>query len=347
LSLIELIGGHLFLIMFANITRLFGRYFAMAGLAGIVAPAYALPAPPSTTYRSQGRKSRIFRLLSKVVGNGSGGIAGGGIFEFNRGVARQTLLLSVVYVLKVLLSNISYAYAQLPMYILARIAIVPLTLLFSTMFNGASHSVPILSASLSATLNLLVATSRGNIRVTWESMVAGAFSSIFVALFPVLIQSTYKIMVASLSAQTDLLTSPYGNSAMIDTPGSREESRATWRLMHYVSLISILIFTPIVLVSGELGNIARNCYFLDEWWHWFMMACGSLGTFTVFFGTILLTKATSPLTVNFLMIPRAAFMIPILAKFNLPAYSWVGIALSWASCVWFIYVRSRESKVRR
>jgi len=75
-----------------------------------------------------------------------------------------------------------------------------------------------------------------------------------------------------------------------------------------------------------------------------MMACGSLGTFCVFTATILLVKATSPLTVNFLSIPRYAFLIPVLAKFKMPVYSWVGISLAFASSVWFIRVRLRESR---
>jgi hypothetical protein len=41
--------------------------------------------------------------------NGSGGIAGGGLFEFDRKTARQVLPLALVYVGKVVLSNLSFA----------------------------------------------------------------------------------------------------------------------------------------------------------------------------------------------------------------------------------------------
>ena len=41
--------------------------------------------------------------------NGSGGVAGGGFFEFDYQVAKQVLPLAVVFCFKVLLSNVSFA----------------------------------------------------------------------------------------------------------------------------------------------------------------------------------------------------------------------------------------------
>lgn len=338
-TIIELFGCHLLLWAFAGFTRLSSKYLANAGMASLVAPSYPITKPPPITYASRGQRI-MPRFISKLARKCGSGIAGGGILEFDRSTARKCLLLAIVYVLKVLLSNVSYAYAELPMYVLARIGIVPLTALFASLLNGTSHSVPLLSASLSATLNLLISASRAHVHVTWDAILAGIFSSIFAALFPVLLQNTYRDIVASLNTSDhDSISTPYFSAST-----SRADTRATYTLMHHLSLLSLLIFLPILLVSGELGNIARNCYFLDEWWHWFMMACGSLGTFCVFTATILLVKATSPLTVNFMSIPRYAFLIPVLAKFKMPVYSWVGISLAFASSVWFIRVRLRESR---
>lgn len=243
-------------------------------------------------------------------------------------MARKTIFLAITYVLKVNLSNISYAHAELPMFVLARIGIVPLTALADSLLKGTRHSIPLLSATLSATLNLLVASCRAHIRVTWDSILAGVISSFCAALFPVLCFSTYQ----NLSA-------PSPERARDPT-----SARTTYTLLHHVSLLAILLSLPLVLLSGELPNIARNCYFLDRPWHWFMMLCGSLGTFCVFTGTVLLVLATSPLTTNFLTIPSYAFLIPVLAKFRMPMYSWVGIALAFASSGWFVWVRRRESR---
>ncbi|RFU30212.1 hypothetical protein B7463_g6137, partial [Scytalidium lignicola] len=243
---------------------------------------------------------------------------------------------------KVILSNLSFAYAQLPIYNLARIAIVPLSLIFTAYLGQIPHSVSTLSSTLTATLTLMVATSRPNVRVTWESIVAGIISSLFVALYPVQLQRTYKSLVSNLVPQGDILS--YSN-APTDASGSREEARATWRLLHYTSLVSILIFLPIVALSGEIGNISRNCYFLDVFFHWLMITCGGIGSWAVFLGTVVLTKATSPLTTSFLFIPRAAFLLPILVK--TPVYSWIGLGMCWASCAWYMQTQRREGRSRQ
>jgi hypothetical protein len=88
-----------------------------------------------------------------------------------------------------------------PLYILARIGIVPLTLLFTAMLNRTSYSIAVLSSSLTATLNLLIATSRPAVRVTGEGIVAGVFSSFFVALTPILLTRTHRTLASSLAAQ--------------------------------------------------------------------------------------------------------------------------------------------------
>lgn len=343
----ELCLTHVLLIAAANLTRLFSKYIAGAGLSGMIAPAYPLQKSSlNSMYRGSGKKSGILRLVLRLTMYGSGGIAGGGLFEFDLKTARQVFVMASVYVLKVILSNLSFAWTQLPVYLLARIAIVPFSLLFSRYINGTSHSIPLMSSALAATINLLIATTRGNIRMTWEGLLSGAFSSVFTALFPVLIERTYHRVLANISPESDLLTeqSIYSTGAA-DASGSKEEARATWQLLHYTSLISIMIVFPIIFFSGEFANISRNCYILDVFFHWLMVTCGGLGSWAVFFGTFVLTRATSPVTTSFVFTARAAFILPVLAKFNIPAHSWVGVIMCWGCCAWFMQVRRNEGRV--
>jgi hypothetical protein len=312
----------------------------------MIAPS--LPLQPSSSpagFRGQVKRHGLLASLEKWTSSSSGGIAGGGLFEFDLQIARQVLPLAIIFVGKVILSNLSFAYAQLPIYILARVGIVPISLILTSILGHSQHSVSTISSALTATMTLLVVTARPHIRVTWESIVAGVFSSFFVALYPIQLQRTYKTLVAGLVPQGELMGGfPGHTNGPTDASGTREEARATWRLLHYTSLVSIIVFLPILLISGEIGNIKRNCYFLDVFFHWLMVTCGGLGSWAVFFGTVLLTKATSPLTTTFLFIPRAAFMLPILAGFKMPAYSWVGILMSWASCAWFLIGRRKDGR---
>jgi hypothetical protein len=259
-------------------------------------------------------------------------------------IAKLVLPCAVIFVAKVVLSNLSFAYAQLQIYILARIAIVPLALIFTYFLGGTQHSISTISSALTATLTLAIATvPQTSIQVTWEGVAAGVFSSIFVALYPVQLQRTYKSLVASLVPQGDLLGT-FPSSTSPDFSGTREEACAYWRLLHYISLLSILIFTPIVILSGELAIIWRNYYILDVFFHWLMVLCSGTGSWAVFWATIALTRATSPLTTAFLFVPRAAFLLPVMARFRIPAYAWVGIVVSWISCAWFLIARRRDGR---
>lgn len=234
------------------------------------------------------------------------------------------------------------------MYHLARIGIVPLSLMLTASLNRTSHSVATLSSSLTATLNLLIATTRSGVRVTWESIVAGVFSSIFVALYPIFIIRTHRKLVSSLTRSGVPLTEspPSGSTAVADAapPSVREDARATWQMMHYTSLLSILMLLPIVLLSGELGLISRNCYILDLPFSWFIGSASSLAGWSVFVLTIIMTRTTSPLSTTFLIVPRSAVQLVIFSRLKLPVYSWVGVALCLLASGWYAVVRRRKSR---
>lgn len=205
-----------------------------------------------------------------------------------------------------------------------------------------NHSASTLSAALIATLNLLFATIRSHVRVTWESIVAGVFSSLFVALYPILLLRTYRTLVSGLIPQGDVLTG-YPSTAD-DSASNREETRAYYRTLHYTSLLSLMMLTPIVLLSGDVGNIFRNIPFLDVPFFWFMIWMGAIGSFAVFVSMLLLVKSTSPLTATFIAVPRGAFQLMMLSMFKMPAHSWVGVILCWISSLWFLVARRDEGR---
>lgn len=232
-------------------------------------------------------------------------------------------------------------YAQLPMYQLIRIGVMPLAFIFSCILQKESHSASALSAALIATLNLLFATIRTDIRVTWEAVVAGVFSSFFVALYPIVLLRTYRALVSGLIPQGDVLTG-YPSSSD-DLTSNREETRAYYRTLHYTSLLSIMILTPIFLLSGDISSV-WHLPFLDVTFFWFMIWCGALGSFAVFSSMLLLVKSTSPLTATFVSIPRTAFQLGMINLFKIPTHSWIGVILCWISSLWFLIARRDEGR---
>ncbi|KIV99309.1 uncharacterized protein PV09_08970 [Verruconis gallopava] len=336
---IQLAFTHGFLVLAACLTRLLAHPLRRLGLSSWIAPAY----PSSTATHLSARKglqkfNPLYILFSK-----SGGIAGGGFLEFDRSVALDVAPLAVVYVGKVVLSNISYAYAQLPLYTLSRIPTVPVTLLLTACFGRTSHSVSTLSSALVITINLLIASVRKSERVIWESIVAGVFSSLFIALYPILLIRTHKKLIARQVSTGDIFTTQ-PESAFVSGHHTREETKAYWTLLHYTSMLSILLLSPLLLISGELPNILHNCYFLDVPWFWFLSSMGGLASFAVFSTTLAFVRATSPLTTEVVKLPRQAAQMMILEHFKLPVHVWVGISFVYAGSFWYAWVKRDEGR---
>jgi hypothetical protein len=234
------------------------------------------------------------------------------------------------------------SYAPLPTYQLARIGITPLAIIFSCVFQKENINGTTLSAALVATLNLLFATIRSNVRVTFESIAAGVFSSFFVAIHPILLLRTYRSILASLKPQGDVMTG-YPTSA--DDVGNREETRAFYRVLHYTSLMAIVILTPIVLIYGDIRNIYHNIPFLDLPFFWAMTLFGGMGSWATMTSTLMMVRATSPLSTTFVAVPRTAFQLVAINVGKIPAPSWVGCILCWISSVWFLLARRREGRI--
>ncbi|CAN9083401.1 unnamed protein product [Alternaria alternata] len=339
-SYAQLIITHILLILVSSLLRFSSNPLHFIGFGAAVPPSQPA-APQGGAFR--GNKKPGIYAFARWLSNGSGGIAGGGLFEFDWQIAKQVLPLAVVFVVKVLLSNFSFAYAPLPTYQLARIGITPLAIIFSCILQKENVNGSILSSALVATLNLFFASYRSNIRVTWESVVAGVFSSIFVALYPILLLRTYRKIVAGLVPVGDVLT---GYPSGSEEPGNREETRAFYRTLHYTSLVSLMLLTPIVILSGEVPHIYHNIPFLDVPFFWAMMLFGGMGSWAVFSGTLLLVKATSPLTATFVAVPRSAFQLVAITLFKSPSQTWIGVILCWISSLWFLVARRDEGRSR-
>lgn len=105
---LQLVLTHVFIILFASITRGLATPLRRLGLGAAVAPAYPA-APTGANYRAPNKPQSAILRFAKWMTNGSGGIAGGGLFEFDLKVAKQVLPLAIVFSLKVVLSNFSFA----------------------------------------------------------------------------------------------------------------------------------------------------------------------------------------------------------------------------------------------
>jgi hypothetical protein len=80
------------------------------GLSPVIAPSHPVPPSISGFRGTSGKAQSFFHYLLQSIRIRSGGIAGGGILEFDWEVAKKVLPLSLIYIGKVVLSNLSFAY---------------------------------------------------------------------------------------------------------------------------------------------------------------------------------------------------------------------------------------------
>ena len=237
------------------------------------------------------------------------------------------------------------SHSTLPTYTLSRIATVPLTLLFATMLANTAHSVQTLASAILATVALIFAVVPLPNIANRGPIIAGVFSSLLTAIYPIILLRAYKQLVSDLVPQGDALVYTKGNTYPIST-GTKEETRAYWRILHYTSLISIVSLLPLVLFSGEVWQISKECHALSEPGFWILMLWGGALSWAVLSTTLLLVKATSPLTANFVSLPRNALQLTLLRHSSMSSMNWAGAVLCWASSTWYLLERSKSGNQR-
>lgn len=103
----QLLLTHLVLYAVASITRWFARPLTRWGFATVIAPARPLRSSHASRGADKSGPS-LSRYLKRIV-DGQGGIAGGGLLEFDTRTALQILPVAVVFFAKIVLSNRSFA----------------------------------------------------------------------------------------------------------------------------------------------------------------------------------------------------------------------------------------------
>lgn len=106
---VQLLLTHILLLAFSSLTRGLANPLRKLGLAAAIAPAFPVAPTGTGGFRNASKPRSTLPRIVKWMTNGSGGVAGGGFFEFDYQVAKQVLPLAVVFCFKVLLSNVSFA----------------------------------------------------------------------------------------------------------------------------------------------------------------------------------------------------------------------------------------------
>jgi GDP-fucose transporter C1 len=162
------------------------------------------------------------------------------------------------------LNNLCLKYVEVTFYQVARSLSINFTIMFTYVILGQKTSPSALLACFIVFLGFAVG-SYGEINFSWAGIFYGVGSSAFVALYGIYVKKTL---------------------------GAVDNNQ--WRLLHYNTTLAILMLGPLVLLSGEIGDIWANVDFLDNVNFWTLMT-GITG-FGINIAMFLQVKYTSALT---------------------------------------------------
>ncbi|KAG0327085.1 hypothetical protein BG004_002840, partial [Podila humilis] len=187
-------------------------------------------------------------------------------FEFDLDLARKIAPLSVIYVLMLTLNNLCLQLVEVTFYQVARSLSIFFNIFFTyTMLRQKTSPGAILACSV-VVLGFFVG-AYGEASFSWSGLMAGVGSSVFVALYGIYVKKTLNIV-----------------------------DNNQWRLLHYNTTLSIILLVPIVMLSGEVGEIRQEVYFLGDISFWILMTVTGLAGFLINTAMFLQIKYTTALT---------------------------------------------------
>lgn len=113
--------------------------------------------------------------------------------------------------------------------------------------------------------------------------------------------------------------------------------RSRLRELKHISFFATVLLFPIVIWSGELGHIYRNCYFLDDRLFQVSVALGAVFRCILFMSTVLLIQETSANTALFWTIVADVAMLPLFRSWDLFPYQIFGLGVCFLAAGFFCW----------
>lgn len=196
-----------------------------------------------------------------------------------------------------------------------------------------------LLASLCVFWVTLPATNRRDLGSAW----LGVVSSVFVALFPVLLLRAYHALYNSSAFQTHRPDDLEIESEKIPHFGRTQESmHVFWSTLRLATTVSTALMVLVFIFSGEVQDMSRNSYVLDAKIVWLLVICTGILAAVTLILTLLLVVVASPVIAAFLLVPEGSLEILVLAHHSLTLHSWMGLVACWLSSLYFLFKRGKE-----
>lgn len=187
--------------------------------------------------------------------------------EFQPKVAVQVLPVSCVFVAMIVCNNLCLQFVEVSFYQVAR----SLTILFTILFTYLILSQKTAPAAMVACAVVVIGFSIGSIgeaRLSLAGLAFGLTSSVFISLYGIYVKKIMHVLD--------------GNQ---------------WRLLLYNAIISAILLLPLIVLSGEVGDLVESGE-LERTETWVTNTIAGLLGFALNIAVFLQIKYTSPLTNN-------------------------------------------------
>ncbi|ORX50760.1 GDP-fucose transporter [Piromyces finnis] len=177
----------------------------------------------------------------------------------------RILPLTAIYVAMLTFNNLCLNFVEVSFYQVARslTIIFNIVLTYFVLHNKTSRNA--IYACCIVFIGFIMG-SYGESHFSFLGLVFGVCSSIFVALYGIYVKKKLQVV-----------------------------DNNEWRLLHYNTTLAILLLVPIVMFSGEIGEI-KKVSFLRESSFWVVMTITGVTGFLINISTFLQIKFTTPLT---------------------------------------------------
>ncbi|KAK0145274.1 GDP-fucose transporter 1 [Merluccius polli] len=257
--------------------------------------------------------------LLRLLSSGCPGWVDFPSFKFDPKTSREVLPLSVVFICMITFNNLCLKYLGVAFYTVGRS--------LSTVFNVLLSYV-VLKQTTSLRALLCCGVILGGFWLGVDQEGSGGSLSWTGVFFGVLASACVS------------LNAIYTKKVMPAVEGN------IWKLSFYNNVNACVLFVPLILIFGELGNLARFNRLLDLPF-WGMMTLGGVFGFAIGYVTGLQIKFTSPLTHNVSGTAKACAQTVIAVVFNASSKSllwWTSNLMVLGGSSAYTWVKSMEMK---
>jgi GDP-fucose transporter C1 len=188
-------------------------------------------------------------------------------FEFDWGIARQVMPLTIIYLCMIVFNNLCLQFVQVSFYQVARSLTVLWTALFTRLVLGKSVSILRMTAVCVVFAGFVVG-SKGEKLFDWLGLISGVVASVFVALYGIYVKRVLPAV-----------------------------NNSEWRLLIYNTVLALFLLFPVVVLKGELAVIIpTDPAFTSDPRTWIVLAISGLMGFIINIAIFMQIKNTSPLT---------------------------------------------------